>query len=88
MNDENKIFSDKAFDCLDTKNKEALSELYASLKDKSAKEALPILLTFKLPENKKLTATEKKAMIDAIVQNSPPENKKTLEKLLEMLNIT
>ena len=88
MNDETKIFSDKAFDCLDQKNKEALSELYTLLKDKSAKDALPILLTFKLPENKKLTAPEKKAMIDAMIQNSPPENKNTLEKILEMLNIT
>lgn len=83
------ILNNSAFDCLDYNTKRAFISLNDNMKNKSYDEKLAMIIAFvqSLPKGITLTKDEKKAMINAIMENMNESEKKQVNMLLKMVGL-
>lgn len=83
------ILNDRAFDCLDHNIKKAFVSLNENLKNKSYDEKLAMIIAFlqSLPKGITFTADEKKAMLEAVMENMNENEKRQIKMLLGVLGI-
>lgn len=83
------ILDDKAFNCMDKKTKEAFKRLYINIQGKSAQDSLPAILSFMklFPGNLNFTNEQKRAMFNALFENSSEVEKKQIMMLMNMLGL-
>ena len=83
------ILKDKAFDCMDDKNKQELKELCIKMQGKSVEEALPFLMSYSgRLKNSKCTKSEKQAIIKILLSQLDNERKQIMKFLKIMGKIT
>lgn len=82
----NNIFDNKAFDCLDHNTKKAFLSLNENMKNKSSDEKIAMIIAFvqSLPKGITFTQDEKKAMINALMENMTEKEKQQMKMLLKM----
>lgn len=85
----NNIFDDKAFDCLDYNTKKAFISLNENMKNKSYNEKLAMIIAFvqSLPKGITFTNDEKRAMINAVMENMNESEKRQMSMLLKMVGL-
>lgn len=85
----NDIFDDKAFDCLDYNTKKAFISLNENMKNKSYNEKLAMIIAFvqSLPKGITFTNDEKRAMINAVMENMSENEKRQMSMLLKMVGL-
>ncbi len=83
------ILNDKAFDCLDHNTKKAFVSLSENMKNKTYDEKLAMIIAFlqSLPKGITFTSDEKKAMLDAVMENMNENEKRQIKMLLSVLGI-
>lgn len=85
MEDIDRIFGSEAFKGIEEPRKKALKQLYLSLKGKSVEQALPIIMTFKMPAGRNITPQERNAMFKVVLEGLEEKERNNMEKVLKLL---
>lgn len=85
----NNILNERAFDCLDHNTKKAFISLNENMKNKPYDEKLAMIIAFvqSLPKGITFTKDEKKAMINAVMENMNENEKRQMKMLFSMLGL-
>ena len=85
--DVNEIFTNKAFDCLETERKEAFRYLFAELKNKTPEQAVPIIMRFmqSMPKGHKITPQQRDDMLAAVTADMNEREKQNVETIMKIL---
>jgi len=80
------ILQKDAFRNMDPSVKEGLRKLTAQTQGKSTAECVPLLLQFfnQLPKGKSLSSAEQQAMIEAVLESLPDNEKAKFQNLVKM----
>lgn len=83
------ILDRPAFSCLEAEQKNALRTLIPRLKDKSASESMPLIISFvqTMPKGRTFTVEEKIEMINVMMEVLPENDKTAFKNLITFLNI-
>ncbi|MDO5388252.1 MAG: hypothetical protein Q4F63_03375 [Clostridia bacterium] len=81
------ILENKAFDCLDFNTRRAFVSLTENLKNKSYDEKIAIIVAFvnSLPKGITFTKDERRAMIEAVMEEMSEEEKKRFGGIIRLL---
>lgn len=85
MEDIDRIFNSEAFNNIEEERKNALKQLYLKLKGKSVEDALPIIMTFKMPKGRNITVQERNAMFKVVLEGLNEKDRRNMENVLKII---
>lgn len=88
MYDIDRMFEDKAFDCLTNDIKNSLKELYINIKGKPMEQNIPYIMQFvkTLPKGLVLTQEQKMAILSVVTKEMSDNEKRQLMFVLKLFN--